>query len=1064
MAACESCGAPVSAGARFCSQYGAPLAAGRATRTEQGERRQLTVLFCDLVGSTALSTQLDPEEWRDVLKGYHHAAAEVIGTHGGLVAQYLGDGVLAFFGYPEAHGDDAERAVRAGLEIVGVAKRLAIGDRRPEPPATTAAANAARLAVRIGIHTGPALVTAGRAPEVFGETPNIAARVQAVARADQVLITAATARLVDGHFRTEALGPSQLKGVTATLDLYRVVSAHELRNRFDAVVGRGLTPFVGRSDERRLLHERWRSAQAGDGQVILLVGEAGIGKSRLLRELRSAIDQPHQWLESAGSPYLQAAPFAIATDLLRQWMSANGKNEGGDPLAALGAVVEGGGMPAGEALPVLAPLLGQETGADWSSRLPSAEQRQRTLQKALTAWIFGISATCPVALIVEDLHWVDPSTLEWLRRLADHCATVKVLLLATARPELQLPWPLRAHHSLISLNRLGRQHTREMIQRVSGGGGAASAPLGDAAVEAVAARTDGVPLFIEELTKAMLERSATGDTSAAVPMTLQDSLMARLDRLGEAKDIALMASVIGRRFSGAVLQVASGLPAEEVETGLQRLTEAGLVLRDGDSPGAPYTFKHRLVQETAYASLPRSRRRALHRQVAGALAAVRHPGADAPPERLAHHYCEAGDLVAAIEAWQRAAAWAVNRGALGEAASHYRRALGLLTSMPESRQRTDTEIGLWVGLAQVSLPLNGWASTEVSEAYERALALSEHLGDETRRHLVLLGLTISRMTRGDLEAARRFAHETLATGERLSFSAGRVWGHFALGAVHLFSGELEPARQHTQAAIRLYRGADFQDSPADPGISGRSYAALTEWHLGRADAARRLSQEAIDLAATVRKPHATAFAYQFAGVLYVFLREPQRVLELADRLGEVATELHFPMYRAMAFLQRGWALARLGHVEEGLPQLRDGLERYVATGQHLGLGWYLALLAEAEAISGHADDALATLTSALADTPQRNIAQPHLLWLRAELVLQADGSAQRIELADVWYRRALASATELCMPLYQLRIATSRVRWRRSKEARQELAAIAASIREGFDTRDWQDAQAALRE
>jgi class 3 adenylate cyclase len=538
----------------------------RSVESQRGERRHLTVLSCDLVGSTQIAAQLDPEEWREIVAGYRSAAEEVT-RFGGYVAKYLGDGVMAYFSWPEAHDNDAERAARAGLAMLDAIAKL--GDQTPPPsdmrtsqtrllgsagappsapsPMSNNGGGGRRpkLVARVGIDSGAVVVGTGAGPDadVFGETPNIAARVQAAAAPGTVLITAATHRLISGLFVVEALTPQQLKGVPTPIELFQAVCPTGVRGRLAAA--RSLTPFVGREEELRLLLSRWQRAREGEGQLALVVGEAGIGKSRLVAEFRERIrDTPHIWMESAGEQFFENSPFHALTEMLSQWLQLQGGANAGEMLERLERALASAGLKLEEAVPLVAELLQIPVSERYPALTLMPEQKRRRLFAVLMGWVFGAARLQPVVMLVEDLHWLDPSTLELQQLLAEQGATVPLMLLYTARPEFRASWPMRAHHVQITLNRLSARDAREMVALV-----AARNALASDSVDAVVERTGGVPLFVEELTRAVLESGSAQLTGREIPVTLHDSLMARLDRLGPAKEVIQMGAVIGSDFS-----------------------------------------------------------------------------------------------------------------------------------------------------------------------------------------------------------------------------------------------------------------------------------------------------------------------------------------------------------------------------------------------------------------------------------------------------------------------------------------------------------------------------------
>src|SRR6266581_1253238 len=755
----------------------------------RSRRRSVTVVS-DLVGSTELSARLDPEDFRDVVRAYQRSVEEVVGRFGGHVGKYLGDGLLVYFGWPKAHEDDAESAVRAGLALLGAISTL---NERLAP--------GVRLAVRVGMHTGPVVI----GEDVFGETLNVAAHVQQLAASDTVVITAETHRLVAGLFIVEECGPRTLRGVPEPVALYRVVQPSGVRSRFHARVTRGLTPFVGREHERLLLSERWQRAREGEGQVVLITGEPGIGKSRLVQALCDELAAaPHTRIECQGTPVFQNTPFHPVEDMLRQGSAWRGDESAAERLQELERALELAGMRLPEAVPLVAPLLNLPVPAQYPPLLASPEQQRRKLLATLAAWLFGLTRVQPVLFVVEDLHWVDPSTLELLGLLAEQGATAPLLLLFTTRPEFSAPWPSRAHHAQMTLNRLSRREARAMVTRVAG-----DVPLPADTVETLVQRTDGVPLFIEELTRLVLQRGAEvgGRGSVAVreiPATLEDSLRARLDHLGPARDVAQVAAAIGREFSYALLQAVLPLRDPELQAALDSLAGEELIYARGLPPEATYLFKHALIQDAAYAALLRSQRRNLHGAIARALA-ERFPAIAAEqPEVLAHHYTEAGEAEPAVAAWQRAGERAFRRGALAEAVSHLRRGLAVLATLPESPAREEREFRLQLPLGQALTVTQAFASPEAAEAFARARVLSAKLGDPVQVVLLLFGLHRSAITRDGPQAAQPLADQALAAAEQAGRPPLLVVAHHAQAQSRFFEGDLAGAREHCGRALALY--------------------------------------------------------------------------------------------------------------------------------------------------------------------------------------------------------------------------------------------------------------------
>src|SRR5712692_10597604 len=657
---CPKCAHENISEAKFCAQCAAPLDGSSAPSQAEardeltGERRHLTVLFSDLVGSTALAAQLDPEEWRAILADYHRAVGQAVERFGGYVSQYLGDGVMAFFGWPEAHDNDAERAARAGLAILDTISKLNEQTARPE------------LSARIGIDSGAVVVgaSAGKNADVFGDTPNIAARVQAAAEPGTVVITDATHRLVSGLFVVDQLGAQALKGIERPVQLYRLIQPSRVRGRLEAAAAsRGLTPFVGREDELRLLMSRWERALDGEGQVALIIGEAGIGKSRLLQRFHEQIGgTPHTWIEARAGAFFQNTPFYPVTELLQQFLGGNGDKSAEVQLAQLEPRLELAGLKPAETIPLIATLLNLPLSDKYPPLPLSPEQRRRRLLATLVEWVLGTARAQPLVVATEDLHWADPSTLELIQLLVEQGATARLLLLYTARPEFRAQWPPRAHYMQITLSRLSARNVRTMVEEV-----AARRAMSDETIATVIERTGGVPLFVEELTRAVLESGGAGLTGRKISVTLHDSLMARLDRLGSAKEIIQIGAVIGSEFSYELLRAVHPIAEEDLHRALRSLADAELLYVRGIAPDATYQFKHALIRDAAYEALLRSRRKELHLIVARMIDEKFSALKEAHPELLARHWTEAGETESAIAEWSRAGKAAEARNAFREA-------------------------------------------------------------------------------------------------------------------------------------------------------------------------------------------------------------------------------------------------------------------------------------------------------------------------------------------------------------------------------------------------------------
>jgi class 3 adenylate cyclase len=686
------------------------------------------VLFCDLVGSTEIAAKLDPEEWRVIVADYQDAVGQAVERLGGHVGKYLGDGVMAFFGYPEAHDNDAERAARAGLAILDAIAKL------------NAQAAHSKLSARVGIDSGAVVVGAGagKDADVFGDAPNIAARVQNTADPGTVLITDATHRLVSGLFVVDDRGAQALKGIERPVQLYRVIQPSGVRGRLEAAASaHGLTPFVGREDELRSLMNRWERALDGEGQVALIIGEAGIGKSRLVQRFHEQIKgTPHTWVEAAAAPFFQNTPFYPVAAMLRELVAWDGDEPAEEQLAQLASRLTSAGLKPADSIPLIAPLLNLPLTEKYPPSSLSPEQQRRRLLATLVEWVLGAARVQPLVIAIEDLHWADPSTLELIQLLVEQGARSRLLLLYTARPEFHAEWPLRAHHTQITLNRLSARNVREMIAQV-----AVRNALASETVDAVIERTSGVPLFVEELTRSVLE-SGTRLSVREIPVTLHDSLMARLDKLGPAKEVIQIGAVIGSEFSYELLHAVHPIAEEDLQRTLRSLADAELLYVRGIAPDANYQFKHALIRDAAYEALLKSRRKELHRMVARTIDEKFPALKDAQPEVLARHWSEAGETESAIAEWSRAGKAARARNAFKEALGSYQQALALLNTLPESPERDNRELELRQPAVRMLMATRGESASETSDAIERAAALADKSGNLRQ----LVNLMIARGT------------------------------------------------------------------------------------------------------------------------------------------------------------------------------------------------------------------------------------------------------------------------------------------------------------------------------
>ena len=1079
---CLKCGLGNPPEARFCSQCAEPLDAGAPIRAEaephdslRGERRHLTVLFCDLVNSTGIASQLDPEEWREIVTEYQRSAAQAVRRFDGYVAQYLGDGVMAYFGYPQAHDNDAERAARAGLAILDGISRL---NEQPARP---------KLSARIGIDSGSVVIGAGagKDADVFGDAPNVAARVQAAAEPDSVLMTDAAHRLVSGLFVVEDRGAQALKGIEQPVQLFRVVQPRAVRGRLQAAAAlRGLTPFVGREDELRSLMSRWERALDGEGQVALIIGEAGIGKSRLVQRFHQQVaGTPHTRVEAAAAPFYQNTPFYPIAEVLHQlvWEQnldrlddylrklqgqgeepdhrvTNGEQPTDEQLAQLQSGLTLAGLKPAEAVPLIAPLLNLPIPANFPAPTLSPEQQRRRLLATLVEWLLGAARAQPLITVIEDLHWADPSTLELLQHLVEQGATARLLLLYTARPEFRVPWPPRAHHTQITLDRLSARNVRTMVAEV-----AASSALAEETVATIVERTGGVPLFVEELTRAVLEGGEAKSSGRGIPATLHDSLMARLDRLGTAKEVIQIGAVIGGEFSYELLHAVHPVAEEDLQRALRTVSDAELIYVRGIAPDATYQFKHALIRDAAYEALLKSRRKDLHRLVAQTIDQGLPALKEAQPEFLARHWTEAGEIEPAITEWSRAGKAAEARHAFAEALESYQQALALLNRLPESPERDLRELELRQSVLRTLQFTRGYAAPETREATERAALLAEKGGNLTQLGNWMRSRCITALISGDFPAAGTLADQALELAVRETSPISLGVAHCLQIIAHYWRADLAGVEKHFTAGLKFFDDPGFRRFP-DVAIPTFGYTSWTAWALGRADVAREREARMM-AAANGNSPYQVAFSGYYAAQLRIYMREYEQAEALAARAVELSEKNEFPQIAAYSRCVLGQARAHLGRATDGIGLIRGGIAGLLEIGARLAISNFTAYLAEAQERDGAIVDALETVEQATHANPDELVYRPELLRVRGELRLMHAGT----ELAEADFREAIVLAQKMDAKAWELRATMSLARLlakqsKRRDEARAMLAEIYGWFTEGLDTADLKDARALLDE
>jgi class 3 adenylate cyclase/tetratricopeptide (TPR) repeat protein len=1054
----------------------APTAALGPLREEDavshgGERRQLTVMFCDLVGSTALSEKLDPEELRSLLHAYRTLCGDVIARYDGFVARYVGDGILTYFGWPTAHEEDAERAVRAALEIVHTVKR---------------ASSTEVLSVRIGIATGPVVV--GEAAGVgdqsklaVGSTPNLAARLQGLATAGQIVIAASTRRLVGNAFELTDLGEHDLKGIAEPVHAWRVEHALVTGSRFDANRGgTALTPLVGREEELDLLLRRWSQTKDGEGQVVLLSGEPGIGKSRILSALRERLEaQGARALRFQCSPYyLNSAYWPIIDNLERALKF--GRDETADAkLDKLEALVATHyGRPLAD-VRFVAVILSIPWEARYGTLAMTPQRQKDETLRTLVDIIEAAAREQPSVMLFEDAQWADPTTLEVLDLLIDRVKTVPLLIVLTHRPEFQSRWSEQGHVGALNLSKLTRAQSAAIVAALAGG-----KALPAALLEQILTRTDGVPLFVEELTRSILESGdlkAAGDhydyggsaRAVTIPTTLRDSLMARLDRFMPVKEIAQIGAAIGRTFDYELIAAVAPIPQAQLDDALLQLSESGLAFRRGTPPDAIYTFKHALVQDAAYDSLLKSRRQELHAKIARVIEQRFPHIKTTEPEVLAHHLTEAGLSEGAIPQWQAAGDLAVKRMAAPEAISHLNRGLELVSTLPQSSQRDASELGLRFLLGIAWWALKGWPAQEVWTSLHPALALAKSLERHDALTPIYWALSANVLTQGRVAESLGWVEEMLGVAEATGDADLLVAGHMSACVSYNWLGEFTKAAQHADKILDLYDDekhfhlADILDH--DPKTMAGIFASISAWMLGYPDRAMHLSNEkdaharrrghAFDLGfALMQGPHEFDRRFTFAD-----LRERA---EECERLGR---ENSLPvLWTLLAPIGHGEALIREGKVAEGIARLKPGIAFWEASGGKCGVPTNNAFLAEAMALTGDLDNALHLIDEQIAQIErpgwEERLHYAEILRLKGWMLSlkgEHEGAERNFLGSLEWARRQQAK-------MWELRTSTSLARlWQsqgRRKDAYELLAPVYGWFTEGFDTRDLLEAKSLLAE
>jgi class 3 adenylate cyclase/predicted ATPase len=1050
-----------------------PQTGAKPLPRDGAERRQLTVMFCDLVGSSALSARLDPEDLRAVIGAYHTCIAEVIARNEGVIARYMGDGVLAYFGYPQAHEDDAEQATRAGLALVDAVANLKtdIGT---------------ELQVRIGIATGMVVVGdltgegAAKEQAVIGETPNLAARLQTFAKPGTVLISESTHRLTDGHFEYRNLGPVSLKGWVEPIPAWQVLGTSGVESRFEAQHKTRLTPLIGRDEEIELLLRRWQHSKQGEGCAVVLTGEPGIGKSHIALALQERLQaEPHITVRHfCSAHHTNSALYPFISQLERA-----ARFERSDPpaekFAKLEAVLVRSGADADRVVPPLANLLSLPPNDRYRVPELSPQKRKEMTLAAFLAQLDGLAARQPVFVIFEDAHWADPTSLELLTVTLERIPRLRVLLLITARREFKPPWPGHAHVTMLDLKRLSRRDGAALIERVTAG-----KTLPEEVLDQILRRTDGVPLFVEELTKTVLETGLLQERddhyvlnrplpSMAIPTTLHASLMARLDRLAPVREVAQIGAVVGREFSYELLNTVAGLPRERLEGALAELVRSELIFCRGEVPQAIYTFKHVLVRDAAYSGLLKSRRAALHATIADAFEQRFPEIVEAQPETLAHHLTEAGLFEKAQGYWLQASKKAAMRSANLEAIAHAQGGIEASGHLADGARKDRLELDFHLALGPCLIATQGPASDKAVATFARARELCERLGDPPEQLQVMFWLTTASVIRGELPQAEETIAALLHLAEARDARPELLNAMRGQAMIRLFMGRLTGAREAIERAVEAFDASSEEERLAaraagqDAGVADLALMSWPLWLLGHADTAITRMGAAIQRADAISHPHSQAYACYYASILHTLRGELLTAQGYAERCLTLSEEHGFQQWRGLAHAIRGICATLLDTSSSAFEEIRGALDEYRGAGYQLGITALYVLLCPALLLSHKYEAALELIEQGLATTSRNSerIFEAELYRLKARTLLLRGGPDARTE-AHSLLDQALTTAKNQHAKALELRaamdLAALWIDQGRREEALDLLAPIYAWFTEGFDTQDLKEAKALL--
>jgi class 3 adenylate cyclase/predicted ATPase len=1029
----------------------------------EAEFRQITVMFSDLVGSTQLSEKMDFEDLQKLIDAYRGECSTAIKRYGGEVARYFGDGVMAFFGWPNAHEDDAARAIHAALEIVaGVAKISG--------PVT--------LTCRVGVCSGPVVVgeiggSGTWSMDAVGETPNIAARLQTLAAANTVVVSESTRRLVPAAFDFQDLGLKELKGVTEPLHVYRVVSAKSTTSRFEAAHAGSLSPLIGRSSELSLLVDRWQKIKEGDGQVIFLSGIPGVGKSRLLHELKRYIRQePHVLLHHQGSPYHNQSAFFPIIEQIEQAAQLTAREADVDKLAKLKAYLPRSIDSSIEPVLLIAKLLSIPLNGQELSGLTPQQIKNRTIS-TLVDMLLAFSVQGPTLCIFEDAHWLDPSTLELLELIISRIDHARVLLIVSCRPEFHPAWIAHTNATIHSLTRLSNAEVKTMLRDLLNGDS-----LPQTLLDQIIEKADGVPLFIEELTSSMLSapqptrgtsERAVRSSLLRVPDTLSDALMERLDRVAPSRRLAQIAAVIGREFSTDLLSAASQVEEVDMLSALALLEKADIIYRADISPSVRFAFKHVLLRDAIYDSLLRSKRQQIHADIAAILEQDFPELSESQPEVLAYHYQEASNYRQAIRCWFDAGQRAQANSANVEAIANFRKALQLLNALPETPERTSREIGIQLALGIPLIAVRGYASVETREAFSRARTLCLQLGDIPEYFQALFGLWGHSWMGGKNDEALQMAEEFLARSQTLSDPVPLMMAHRVMGSTLLTIGDFQSSANHFEKTIKLSTGKGkpplYNLYMVEPQAASLLLLSWDLWFLGYPDRALLRVSEALALGENLGHPYTVAFAHYMTSVVHLLRGDAARAFDSAEKSFEMSREQRFSLYEILSRISRGRASGDLGRIEEARTEITLGIDEARRNGVGFMLPMMNSWLADMHVKAGENERALSIVEDCLANSSDATGRswEAELHRQRAAILLTLDPT--NVTDAEAVLKTSIDVARGQSARSLELRATTGLAElWRtqgRPDEARALLEPICHWFDEGAETADLRRARKA---